>query len=214
MIPRRLWFGLVLGALGWAEPMAAQDPRLAGHLSGPALESVQSIVDSARALALPSEPLVQKALEGAAKGASPDRIVTALQHLLADLVASRSALGAAASDNDLVAGASALRAGARAQDLRALTGARAGQHLTVPLAVLSDLVSRGVSGDTAAAVVVALAIRGAPDAEFNALERDVTRDIQAGAPPAAAASLRARHGPPQGVPRHPPVEHPPHPSHP
>jgi hypothetical protein len=62
----------------------------------------------------------------------------------------------------------------------------------VPLAVLSDLVSRGVPVDTAASVIVHLAQGGATDADYTGLERGVARDIGAGAPPGAAAAIRAR----------------------
>jgi hypothetical protein len=76
--------------------------------------------------------------------------------------------------------------------------------------VLSDLVARGVPVDTAASVIVHLAQGGATDADYTGLERGVARDIGAGAPPGAAAAIRARivttggpgasNGPPPGVP--------------
>ena len=54
--------------------LQAQDRRLAERLDPVSANSVQHLVDSARASSLPTEPLVQKALEGSTMGASGDRI--------------------------------------------------------------------------------------------------------------------------------------------
>ena len=58
-----------------ARAAAAQDPRLAARLDKPTYVAVNAIVDSARAAKLPTAPLVDKALEGAAKGSDGPRIV-------------------------------------------------------------------------------------------------------------------------------------------
>jgi hypothetical protein len=170
----------------------AQDPRLEGRLDPATRASVTSLLDSARAAGLPTEPIVDKVLEGMTKRASPDRIVAAVRTLATDLAVARTALGPSASDDDVVAGASALRAGASGETLARIKGVRGKAALSVPLAVLSDLVARGVPVDTAASVIVHLAQVGATDADFTGLERGVARDIGAGAPPGAAAAIRAR----------------------
>jgi hypothetical protein len=64
--------------------------------------------------------------------------------------------------------------------------------LSVPLVVLSDLVTRGVPADTAAAVVLLVAREGMGDDAFLSLQRDVQRDVSGGAPPASAAAVRTR----------------------
>lgn len=183
-----------LAAAAAAPPALAQDSRLAGRLDPATRAAVEAVVDSARRRGLPTEPLVDKALEGASKRAPGPRIVAALRTLASDLALARDALGERTPEPDLVAGAGALRAGARPEALRELRQARRDQPVTVPLAVLSDLVARGVPPDTAAAVVVALARRGAGDRDFGELERGVARDIEAGASPAAAASVRGGGG--------------------
>jgi len=179
-------------ALAAVPAVQAQDPRLEGRLDPPTRASVTALLDSARAAGLPTEPIVDKVLEGMTKRASPDRIVAAVRTLATDLGAARSALGPSASDDDVVAGASALRAGASGETLARIKGVRGKAGLSVPLAVLSDLVSRGVPVDTAASVIVHLAQGGATDADYTGLERGVARDIGAGAPPGAAAAIRAR----------------------
>ncbi len=173
--------------------LAAQDARLGSRLDPATAAEVSALVASARAAGLPTEPLVDRALEGASKGAGPNRIVAAVRALARDLTASRAALGAAAIESEVTAGAGALRAGADAGLLTRLRAARPpSASVTVPLGVLADLVGRGVPADTAARAVLALAQGGATDQDFVALRRNVERDIRAGAPPAIAAALRSR----------------------
>ena len=184
-----------------------QDPRLERRLEAETRTRVALIIDSARAAGLPVEPLVDKALEGASKRAAGDRIVAAVRSLAAELRAAREALGPGSTAAELDAGASALHTGVRPVDLSRLRDARQRLELTVPLAVLSDLVARGVPTDSAAAFVLQLATV-ARDAEFVAFQRDVDRDIALGAPPVAAAAVRVnitvRDGIAQSNPAQPP----------
>jgi hypothetical protein len=151
--------------------------------------AVAALVDSARAASLPTEPLVQRALEGATKRASGEVIVAAVRRLAVDLGRAREALGSTASPAELSAGAAALRAGASQTTLAELRHARR-EPLIVPLAVLADLVASGVPVDSAAAAVLSLATR-ARDADLLEFRRTVERDIALGAPPAAATAAAA-----------------------
>src|SRR5712691_7045290 len=101
----------LLGATLLATAAAAQDPRLE-RLDPRVRPLVAVVIDSARAAGLPTEPLVQRALEGAAKGAPGALIVSAVQRLAADLGRARTALGPGATPPEVTAGAAALRAGA------------------------------------------------------------------------------------------------------
>ena len=150
---------------------------------------VAALVDSARAAALPTEPLVQRALEGATKRAPTDRIVAAVRRLALDLGHARDALGPTASPTELGAAAAALRAGAPPATLTELRRIRR-ESLTVPLAVLTDLVGSGVPVDSAAAAVLSLAAK-ARDADLVEFRRAVERDIALGAPPASATAAAA-----------------------
>lgn len=180
----------LLAAMLVAAPAAAQqvDPRLerVGAATRPA---VAALIDSARTASLPTEPLVQRALEGATKGAPDAVIVAAVRRLAVDLGRARDALGSTASPAELSAGAAALRAGASQTTLTELRHARR-EPLIVPLAVLADLVSSGVPVDSAAAAVLSLATR-ARDADLVEFRRAVERDIALGAPPAAATAAAA-----------------------
>ena len=190
---RRLGSSLVAATLV-AGPVAAQerggrlDPRL-DRLDSISRPMVAALVDSARAAALPTEPLVQRALEGATKRATADRIVAAVRRLALDLGHAREALGPTTSPPELGAAAAALRAGAPPATLTALRRVRR-ESLTVPLAVLTDLVASGVPVDSAAAAVLALAAK-ARDADLVEFRRAVERDIALGASPASATAADA-----------------------
>ena len=192
---RRLLGALAaLLALG-AGPAAAQAPRpaaerLAGRLDAGTRAQVLTLVDSAGREGLPVEPLVDKALEGASKGAPGPRIVLALRTLAGELGAAREALGRTASDPEVAAAAGALHIGVSGEELAELQKARGRQPITVALGVLSDLVARGVPADSATAAVLTLTEASVDDDELVEFRRSVERDIALGAPPAAAASVR------------------------
>lgn len=183
--------GIALLAAGTAAPAHAQDPRLVGRLTDTARAQVDEILDDARAAGLPTDPLVNRALEGAAKGAPPDRILAAVERLRDELRLARDAFGETASTPELVAGASALRAGATPEDLARLRGLRPGQPLTIAAAVLADLAAGGVPVDTGVAAVLALA-PATRDVDYVAFRRNVERDIALGASPAASIGARLR----------------------
>jgi hypothetical protein len=194
MTPRgtRLTAALLLSAalaLAAASEAVSQEPRLEGRVAQPTRGQIDSILDAARAAGLPTEALVDRALEGASKGARADLILVAVARLSGELATARDALGIESSDAEIVAGASALRAGARPEDLARLRGLRAEQPLTVAAAVLADLVAVGVPTDTAVAAVLTLAA-GAEDVEYIAFRRNVERDIALGASPVTALGVR------------------------
>jgi len=164
------------------------DPRLE-RLDAATRPAVVALLDSARSALLPTEPLVQRALEGATKRASGELIVAAVRRLAAELEQARDALGSTTSPAELSAGAAALRAGASPTILADLRRTRR-EPLTVPLAVLADLVASGVPVDSAAAAVLSLA-RRARDADLVEFRRAVERDIALGALPAAATAAAA-----------------------
>ena len=162
--------------------LAAQDQRLTERLDRATAMGVQTLVDSARAAGLPSEPLVQKALEGSTMGATPDRIHVAVDALFEQLVHARAALGRDASEAELTAGAGALRAGLAAVSLRQLHELRSNTSLAVPIAVLTDLVAEGVSPDQATEAVLELARNGRSDGDFVALRKRVQAERRRAGP--------------------------------
>ncbi|MBA3259417.1 MAG: hypothetical protein H0T68_08135 [Gemmatimonadales bacterium] len=93
---------LRLGLVGLLLPgvLAAQDQRLAERLDPTTATAVQLLVDSAGQAGLPTEPLVQKALEGSTLGASGDRIHAAVTTLVGQLGRARDALGGGADGGE------------------------------------------------------------------------------------------------------------------
>jgi hypothetical protein len=174
---------VVTAALLVPSGLAAQDQRLAQRLDSTTAAAVQGIVDSAHRAGLPTEPLVQKALEGSTLGASGPRIEAAVSALALQLGQARAALGDRADEAELTAAAGAIRAGLPASALRSLQALRSDRPLVVPIAVLTDLVAEGVPPSQATQSVLDLARDGRPDDEFVALRRQVQMQRRgAGAP--------------------------------
>jgi hypothetical protein len=184
--------------------LRAQDARLDARLDARTRDAVVALIDSAHAEGIPSEPLVQKALEGASKHADGARILTAVHMLAGELGDARAALGPSSTDAEVIAGASALHVGIAPAALARMRASRTRGSLTVALAVLSDLIARGVPGDTATTVISALTGAGAPDAELLQFQQGVERDIAQGATPAAALGVRAQSAFPRAAPRRAP----------
>lgn len=86
----RWWLGLAL----LAQPVVAQSvrPRLEGRIPNDAVPGVDSIVAVASGEGLPTEPLIQKALEGGAKHVTAPRITAAVQASLEQLRGARALL--------------------------------------------------------------------------------------------------------------------------
>jgi hypothetical protein len=166
-----------------APALAAQDARLAERLDPPTAAAVQDVVDSAARVGLPTEPLIQKALEGSTLGAGGDRIRMAVVALVGQLRHAREALGRDADQAELTAAAGALRAGLPPAALRRLQAFRSDRPLVVPIAVLTDLVAEGVPPDQATQSVLDLARDGRPDDDFVALRRQVQMQRRGGAAP-------------------------------
>jgi hypothetical protein len=175
---------------------AAQDRRLAERLDPATAASVQEVVDSAGRAGLPTEPLVQKALEGGTMGAGGQRIRAAVTALARQLGQAREALGKGADEAELTAAAGAIRAGLPSSALRRLQRLRSDRPLVVPIAVLTDLVAEGVPPDQATESVLDLAREGRPDDEFVALRRQVQSERRAGGTPLHRPSLKPAADPP------------------
>ena len=173
--------------VGGGDPLARLEPRTRNR--------VELLVDSARIYGLPPQPLVSKALEGLSKRADDRKILAEVTREFRFLRDAQVALGPQVSTSELTAAAGAIRLGITQAQLAQLARSRTDKILTVPLVVLSDLISRGVPRDTASATIYQLFQRGAADDDFQALWRGVERDIVSGADPGQALLNRAREVP-------------------
>jgi hypothetical protein len=186
---------LLLGAL--AVPAGAQAPgadqRLAKALDGETYAAVTRVITSAKAQALPVDPIVDKALEGAVKGAPPVRIRSAVVALADRMVVAKDALSPPnPSVAEIGAGAEALGKGVPRATLRTIRLAGGDRSVAVPLGVLTELVARGVSVRRASEQVVALVRSGASSQQLAALSDEVRKDVETGIDPGAALDIRTR----------------------
>jgi hypothetical protein len=168
------------------------DPRLTGRLDEPTRAAISAIIESARREGLPTEPLVDKALEGASKQAVGPTIVSVVRGLVVDLRRAREALGPASTSRDIEAGANALRAGVDSRELERLRLVKSTVRLATALDLVSYLVNKGVPADSIAPRVVSLVVASASEEQLLSMRQEIERDIAGGLEPGKAASLRGR----------------------
>ena len=144
-----------------ASPLIAQTPRnrLEGRVPAAALPGLDSLIEQAVAESLPTEPLVQKALEGGAKGIPVGRLVNGVRHGLVQLrdaraIVSRATPARTTLDGDVAAVAAALARGLDPQLVERLLSAVPAPPPGDPpgpvLHAAADLVAHGFPADSAA----------------------------------------------------------------
>jgi len=185
---------IVVASVLCAPRASAQQPdsRLVGRLSASAVDSIAALARVASARRLPVEPLIQKALEGHSKGATESVLLDAVRGLLQRLERAATIMGREAVDADLVAAAGAIYLGVSQETLRRVNDAYADRSLAVPLVVLTDMIRKGVRLETASDLIVQLVEARVDVAGLQDFRRLVERDIDLGAPPGEAATIRAR----------------------
>ena len=197
-----LAFGVLL-PLG----LAAQDvaTRLDGRVSPEVGRAVQGIAADAAARGLPVEPLVQKAIEGAAKGVPGDRVIAAVRALAGHLAEAAKVLqvpGVAAPTADVVEGAAdALAAGLGGSQVRDLVGvSRPPYDPALTLQVAATLTGLGVPPTQAVQLLEGMISAGRAPGDLLGLPGQVQAGVVRGATPAQAAAglARAAGGSPPG----------------
>jgi len=188
--------GLLLGGAGVSAQVDVP-ARLAGRVPPEVVAVVRGAVDSAAARGLPVEPLVQKALEGGAKGVPAERVIAAVRALAGELDASAGALrsaGLAAPDGDAIeAGAFALTAGLQEGQVRELAHAsRTPVGPAATLRVAATLAALGVPAKETVKLVRRTIEAGRAAIDLLDLPDRVESEIARGATPAQAAAGLAR----------------------
>jgi hypothetical protein len=132
-------------------PLAAQDvaARLSGRVPTAVSQAVQQIAADAQARGLPVEPLLQKALEGGAKGVPAERVIAAVRVLAGRLDEARGAMRQAGvrapSPDALESGAYALNAGLDARQVQDLARVSRGPYdPALTLRIAATLTALGV----------------------------------------------------------------------
>lgn len=181
---------LLFGSLALsAWTVLTDDQRLVGRLDDKTREAVVAVVEAARQDGLPTEPIIDKALEGASKKASGTQIVAVVRSLVSDLKRAREALGPASSGKDVEAGAHALRAGIALQELERLRVARAASPVASALEVMTILTNDGVPADSIGPRVVSLVLAGASAEQLYGLRQEIKRFMAGGVAAPTAAAL-------------------------
>lgn len=169
--------------------------------------TLRGLFEDARDMGLPTRPLINRALEGAARRMSSERILRTVREFAAALNAARESLGATSTPDELAAGAAALRAGIDEATLQSVRRSNPRGSTEIALVVLTDLVSRGVprpnardavnalsplpKGDEALLGLQSLVAKNAqrgPGMALEALNRYVRGTIPAGASPSTPAT--------------------------
>lgn len=142
--------------------------------------SLRSLLEIAVENGLPTRPLINLALQGAARRASGAKILEVVREHTAALANARDALGPTTPANELDAGASALRAGLDARTLAAIRATRPVGTAEVPLVVLTDIYQRGVPQNAARDAVTTIARMPASDDALRGLQLTVAKNAVRG----------------------------------
>ena len=191
----------VAGGLGAQDVQVRLDRRVSPEVQ----QAVRSIAADAAAHGLPVDPLVQKAIEGGAKGVPGDRIISAVRALAGRLAEAKEAVseaGVAAPSGDVVeGGADALNAGLSRSQVGALVRmSKPPQDPALTLRVAATLAALGVPATQALELVQGMISAGRSPSDLLGLPGQVQAGVARGATPAQAAAglARAAGGPPPG----------------
>jgi hypothetical protein len=199
-----LALALAVGA-ALAQPprsLAAQDvaARLDGRVPANVVHAVQGIAQDAQARGLPVELLIQKAMEGGAKGVPAERVIAAVQVLAARLDEARGALREAGnphpSPEALESGAYALSAGLSARQVRDLGRvSQAPYDPALMLRVAATLTALGVPAEQGLHLMEHMIKAGREPDDLLELPNQVQVGMARGATPAEVAEgLDTREG--------------------
>lgn len=142
--------------------------------------ALRSLFDEAAEMGLPVRPLINRALEGAARRMPGDRILRVVREHAIALQTAKRALGERSTEDELEAGAIAVRAGLDERTLETVRNARPAGQAVVPLVVLTDIVRRGVPAPTARDAVQNLARTPRSDDLLMGLQATVAKNAQRG----------------------------------
>lgn len=184
---------LVACLLAAATPLAAQGgiARLAGRVPQPALTAIDSILIAAHREGLPTHPLIEKALEGGAKGVAPDKIILAVSSSASQLRTARALLRQAGETQptdpaEVTAVAAALSRGVSPELVGQLTAALPGEPTGPALHAVADLVGHRFDEDSSVALIVAAAQAGLRGLRFLDVAATAVQELQRGRSHAAA----------------------------
>lgn len=201
---------LVLPAPGLAQEAEAGEraeakmERVRSQLGADGAARIQEAVTKARDAGVPAGPVLDKALEGIAKGVPAARLAPAVEAYAERLARAAAVLGEGPPPAEIVAAADALGRGVPEGQLRAVRRVAGPEDRAIALVVLGDLVEMGVPADRAAGAIRDAIAAGRGGETLLHLPGLVRRRLRAGTPPGQAAE-QAREALKQAQPAGPPV---------
>lgn len=188
----------MLAAAGSGSVAEAQDAsasalaRARASMSPAAAAQFDATLRAALQRGLPTQPLAEKALEGAAKGVPGERIVVAVKVLADRMGHAQGLLAARANSSDLSAVADALQRGVPDDAIRRIgREAAPGEAVGVSVHALADLLDRGVPVAVGLDVIGAWRGRGADPKSLREIPAAVERLVRQGVGPASAGAAIA-----------------------
>jgi hypothetical protein len=159
--------------------------RLEGRVPAACIPALDSLVGVAAAEGLPTEPLIQKAIEGGAKRVSAARIVDAVALNIEQFRGARAllvrAVGAPpATALDVIAVASALKSGLAASMIERIVAALPDQSRSSALHALADLVAHRFKPDSSVDLIVAAAGAGVRGLRLLDVSSAAIQELQRG----------------------------------
>lgn len=167
-------------SLALAAPSSAQsipDTLFDAHVRA----ELDRIVSLAREAGLPTAPLINRVLQGAARRVEGTRVVGVVRAYADSMKVASSLLGAGSSESEIDAGAAALRAGVSRSHIQQIRQTRGTGQATTALIVLTDLVRRGISSADAATAVTTVA-QSQPDNALLSLQSAIAREAASPTP--------------------------------
>ncbi len=163
-----------------AQPPLKQVPFDATRFDSLTAAGLRELLDSATGQGIPTAPLINRALEGAARRVDGRSILRVVRAHATALLLAREILGPTTPVAELDAGATALRAGVDVRDLAAIRSARTAGTAVIPLMVLTDIVQRGVPVLTAREAVTTIARMPSSDEALRGLQASVAKNAVRG----------------------------------
>ncbi len=142
--------------------------------------ALRLLLEETAAKGLPTAPLINRALEGAARRVSGTRILSVVRAHAAALADAKAALGDGSTVAELDAGATAIRAGIDQTTLATVRSTRPAGTAVTALVVLTDVVRRGVPTSTARDAVTTIARIPRSDDALLGLQSTVAKNSQRG----------------------------------
>jgi len=201
--------GLLTGLMVFASPLAAQSvqARLEGRVPAASIPVIDSLVQVAAREDLPTDPLVQKAIEGGAKRVSGERIVKAVGLNLDQLRRAQALLRRAgdsppATPGEVFTVATAQKRGLSDAEVERVVAALPNEPRGAALHAVADLVAHHFDADSGTDLVLAAVREGVRGERLLDVSSAAAQEVQRGRTRAEALALVRRELP--NVPPPPP----------